>query len=333
LDSGILQKVLKNLASLTQDSILVRDTGRDPILSCSETATLPKKTRNKTPVPRPSRFGEVFQYDIRYGNGCAIGGIHYVLFIINRKTGNKDCFGLKDLSPACINRQLKKFIRQIGRFPAEMIANRDFKIIGTAVDDLFEPHTSLSSAPSSRKNQNGLSEINWRYICDMARNYMAKNLLPPEFWFFPINYSTQASNYFPIKTDIPGVLTTFFFEAYGIKPDYRKLSPPFLTSHVKIYESVEGNTLTTQTIKAIIVGNDDKSDGKLFYNPATKSLLGSSDYRLDTFHPSGPLFGLAYNGNFEFHLVDETPAFNPPLLATTYNKKCSSHLNMIHLLA
>ena len=307
-----IEKVLKNIKTLTKDSILVRDTGRDPIASRGETATLPKKNRNKIPVPRPARFGDVIHYDIGYGNGRAIGGIHYVLFLVDRKSRQKFCFGLKDLSPACINRQLKKFIRKLGRYPGEMIADRDFKLIGTAVDDLLEPHTSVSGAPSGRQNQNGLSEINWRYICDMARNYMAEHLLPPEFWYFAIAYSTQASNYLPIKTDVPGVLTTPFFEAYGEKPDYRNLSPLFSTSYVKIYESGEGPTLVSQTIKAIIVGNDEKSDGKLFYNPSTKSLLGSSDYRLDTSHPSGPLFGLAYNGNFEFHLLDDSLTSTPP---------------------
>ena len=80
-----IAKVMKNLTSLAQGSILVRDTGRNPILSRGETTTLPKKNRNKTPVPRPSHFGEVFHYDIGYGNGHANGGIHYVLFIIDRK--------------------------------------------------------------------------------------------------------------------------------------------------------------------------------------------------------------------------------------------------------
>ena len=38
----------------------------------------------------------------------------------------------------------------------------------------------------------------------------------------------------------------------------------FSVAYVKVYESGEGNTLDPQTIPTILVGNDDKSDGKLF---------------------------------------------------------------------
>ena len=135
---------------------------------------------------------------------------------------------------------------------------------------------------------------------------MAEKLLPSEFWFFAIQYAVQLSNYLPVKTDI-GSLTTPFFEAYGQKPDYRKLLPLFSIAYVKLYESANGNTLSSQTVKGILVGNDPKSDGRLFYNPSTKSLMGSSDYRLDISIPSGPPFQLIYNGGFDFNLFDNSP--------------------------
>lgn len=44
-------QVIKDIQQLANDSIKVTDIGRDPILlSCGETATLPKKRMNKEPV-------------------------------------------------------------------------------------------------------------------------------------------------------------------------------------------------------------------------------------------------------------------------------------------
>jgi len=143
-------------------------------------------------------------------------------------------------------------------------------LIGQAIDNFLQPHSQVSGAPSGRQSQNGLSTCNWRYICNIARNYMADKLLPSEFWFFAINFAVQISNYLPVKTDTAS-LTTPFFEAYGKKPDYRKLLPLFSIAYVKQYESAKGNTLSSQTIKTILVGNDSKLDGRLFYNPIKKN--------------------------------------------------------------
>jgi hypothetical protein len=306
-----IDRIIKNISSLAKDTILIRDTGNDPILSRGETATLPKRKSNSSSVPRPNEVGDVFHYDIGHGNGTAIGNIKYVLFLVDRKTRIKYVFGLKDLEHATILHQMKKFIQTIGKYPREMIADRDFRLIGQAIDSFFEPHSQVSGAPSGRQSQNGLCECNWRYICNIARNYMAEKLLPSEFWFFAISYAVQLSNYLPVKTDA-GSLTTPFFEAYGHKPDYRKLLPLFSIAYVKLYDSAKGNTLDSQTVKAILVGNDPKSDGRLFYNPITKGLMGSSDYRLDISIPSGPPFNLIYNGGFDFNLFDNSAEAIPP---------------------
>ena len=91
--------------------------------------------------------------------------------------------------------------------------------------------------------------------------------------------------------------------------------PLFSTAYVKLYHSGEGNTFETQTVKAILVGNDDKSDGRLFYNPQTRKLMASSDYRLNTTCPSGPIFNLKYNEPTTYSLYtdnvqSDTPAFD-----------------------
>ena len=214
--------ILKSLTSQSQDNVIICDTGNHPILSRGETATLPKSKRNTKSVSRPSEYGQIWHYDIVYGNGRAIGGIQYGLFFVDRKSRKKKIFGLKDLKKSTLQRAMKKFTREVGFYPDEIIADRDFKLIGQHIDDIMEPHTQVSVAPIGRQSQNGLSESNWRYICNIARNYLVEHLLPAEFWFFAIRYAVQVSNYIPIKTD-SNKLTTPFYEAYKQHPDLQKL--------------------------------------------------------------------------------------------------------------
>ena len=193
-----IDRIVKNLIHLTNDTILLRDTGNDPILSRGETATLPKRSMNSGANPRPSRVSDVFHYGIGYGHSRAIGSIHHVLFLVDRKTHITYVFGLKNLEHDIILLQMKKIIRTIGKYPQEMIADRDFRLIGQAIDNFLEQHSQVSGAPSGRQSQNGLRECNWKYIYNIARNYMADKLLPSEFWFFAINYAVQISNYLSV---------------------------------------------------------------------------------------------------------------------------------------
>ena len=69
----------------------------------------------------------------------------------------------------------------------------------------------------------------------------------------------------------------------------------------------------SQSIKCILVGNNSKSDGQLFYVPYTRSILGTSDYKLDPIHPSGPMFQLNYNGGIQFNShVPNSTDMRPP---------------------
>ena len=299
-----ISTIINNIDTLARDTIIIRDTGNHPIHSRGETATLPKKKSNKSAVPKPLEFGHVWHFDIIYGNGRAIGGIQYGIFFVDRFSRYKILIGLKDLSKHELQRAMKKFIRQVTFYPRELIADRDFRLIGENIDNLLGPHTQVSGAPGGRQSQNGLSEANWKYICNNARGYLAENLLSPEFWFFALLYSVQASNYMGIKTD-KKQLTTPFYLAFKTKPDYRKLLPLFSAAYVKVYQSAQGNTFTSQTLKCILVGNDEKSDGRLFYNPATKSIIASSDFVLNTTVPSGPIFNIPYDEPTSYNLYEE----------------------------
>ena len=85
-----------------------------------------------------------------------------------------------------------------------------------------------------------------------------------------------------------------------------------------------------QTIKAILVGNDDKSDGKLFYNPASKKLMVSSDYRLNITVPSGPLFNLEYSDPTSYTLYNDSIQSDAP--AFYIRKKLTFHRHISHIL-
>ena len=144
----------------SQNTVTIRDTGTHPILSRGETATLSKAKSNKNPVQKPPEYGQVWHYDIVYGNGRAIGGIQYALFFVDRKSRKKKIFGLKSLKKSHISLAMKKFIREVGFYPDEIIADRDFKLIGSHIDNIMEPYTQVSGAPGGRQSQNGLSESN-----------------------------------------------------------------------------------------------------------------------------------------------------------------------------
>ena len=64
--------ILKTLKDQSLDTITVRDTGNHPILSRGETATLAKAKSNSNPVKKPAEYGQIWHYDIVYGNGRAI---------------------------------------------------------------------------------------------------------------------------------------------------------------------------------------------------------------------------------------------------------------------
>ena len=102
-----------------------------------------------------------------------------------------------------------------------------------------------------------------------------------------------------------GTVSTPFELAYGIKPDWRNLLPLFSVAYIKWFRDgvVQRKFPYCQTIKAICVGNDSKSDGKLFYIPNTRSLIGSSDFILDPSPPSGPCFDLPYNSGINLNIL------------------------------
>jgi hypothetical protein len=145
----------------------------------------------------------------------------------------------------------------------------------------------------------------------MARNFLTENLLPHQFWYHALKYAVHVSNYLPVKLT-NGQVSTPHELAHGTSPDYRKLIPTFAIGYTKVdmTTATSNNSLvTSQTVPTILIGIDDQSDGYLFYNPSTKNIISSSDFRLDHCRPSGPIFNLPHESStFGFSLYNPQQA-------------------------
>ncbi len=74
----------KHMSTLYQDTVKIDSLPQDAVLDAGGTATLRKKCRNTSPVPRPLAFGDVFHVDIVFGPEVSIGNIHYGLLFTDR---------------------------------------------------------------------------------------------------------------------------------------------------------------------------------------------------------------------------------------------------------
>eukprot|EP00957_Ditylum_brightwellii_P197012 15009238-Ditylum_brightwellii.AAC.1 len=261
--------------------------------------TMQKSNQNTNPIAKPSTFGEVVHLDIVYRSGTAIGGYRYALWLVDRATQFVFQYPLKSLKEEELICAIHLFCRDCGgKLPARMIADQDFKLIGGKMAEFLEEtawkeeiqreQCSVSGAPTGRQNQNDLAEIKWKHVMNMVRNWLTSNYLPKKFWYFALRAAAQVSNYMPIQAD-DGTWTTPCEQVYGTKPDWCNLVPIFSLAYVKRNRNAGGYRATTdsQSIKAICVGNDNKSNVLLFYLPSTQSLLLSADYSLDPTIPSG----------------------------------------------
>ena len=75
------------------------------------------------------------------------------------------------------------------------------------------------------------------------------------------------------------------------------------------------------------MGNDPKSDSKLFYVSHTKSIIRLVDKDLEPSHPSCLVFGLTYNGRIQFSLLSpntqewRSPTYNQGEKVKLYNSQ------------
>ena len=190
--------------------------------------------------------------------------------------------------------------------------------MGTTIDqpdDTGQAHAF--GAPASRQDKNGLVEILWKFIITLARNWLTSNYLPKSFWYFAVRPATIVSNYMPLQL-ADRTWTSPFEQVYNVKPDWQNLVPMFSVAYVKRLRDadVSHNTSDSKTIHAICVGNDPDSDSLLFYLPHSCQCISSSDYTLDPSLPSGPGFGLHYDGKLHCQpFSPSSPTITPPVFS------------------
>ena len=93
---------------LYQPTVTLDHTPPDAFLDPGYYATQRKKDSSTTPVPRPSKFGEVIHLDIVFGPEVSIGNIHYGLLCVDRFSRMTYMYPLQNLT-GDIQKQLESF--------------------------------------------------------------------------------------------------------------------------------------------------------------------------------------------------------------------------------
>jgi hypothetical protein len=247
--------------SSTPISIL-RDS--NPRIDPGEVATMNSSRRNMTSSAPPSHYSDVWHMDIGFGPCAAIGGIRYTLLFVDKRTRYKFVYGLKNLKDSLLH-AVTQFLTECGVKPKLIRTDFDTKLMGGKVGAHFRQHNiPIESSPPYRQHQNGLVESHWQTVVSMARNWLTSALLPTKYWFFAIRRACEVCNILP--TSHLGTITTPFELVHAKKVDYRLLFLLFSTSYIK-YRREGGavkNKWSSQTLKCIVVGTCNRSNGLLF---------------------------------------------------------------------
>jgi len=141
----------KNFTQLYQDSVKLDNLPADNVLDSGHLASLRKKDRNTTPVPRPSNFGDVRHVDIVFGPEISVGNIHYGLLFVDRFSRMSYLYPLQNLTTD-IKKQLQAFFAHLGFIPCHLVSDFDLKLIGgTARDYLNSLLVHINAAPPYRQ--------------------------------------------------------------------------------------------------------------------------------------------------------------------------------------
>ena len=77
------------------------------MLNRGEIAALPKKRRNISPISRPGNRGDIIHYDIGHGTSTPIGGVKYILVLIDKGTSHIYEYGLRTLKEQSLLQAMK----------------------------------------------------------------------------------------------------------------------------------------------------------------------------------------------------------------------------------
>ena len=85
-------------------------------------------------------------------------------------------YGMSSLSSTSIVSALELFKADAGRPPHRFHSNFDSKLIGgNALQWILSNGSNIIAAPAERQSLNGLAELTWRNIIQMAREFITEN--------------------------------------------------------------------------------------------------------------------------------------------------------------
>ena len=167
----------------------------------------------------------------------------------------------------------------------------------------------------------------------MARSWLTSSLLLSKYWYYPIKYALQVTNYLPIK--FRGQISTPFEIVYHTKPDIQTFLPMFSIVYVDKHNNnvAHRSNMTTQSIQFMVIFTSSKENCIEFYHLPSTQILTCAIYKLDPTLVAGPISNRHYDGGLFFNTYHNeadihrltTFSLNP----IVYSKYLSSHL--IHI--
>ena len=133
-----MKKVLSKMNIVTANTVTVPQLGKNPQLDRGAAANLRKGNRNRKSKTKATGVGHTIHYDIGHGTGTSIGGVKYVLVLLDKSTKHLYEYGLRTVKEESILRAIKLFINELGVIPERMVADRDFKLISGKVADFLQ---------------------------------------------------------------------------------------------------------------------------------------------------------------------------------------------------
>jgi hypothetical protein len=164
---------------LISGKVKLDSTPADAVLDNGNFATLRKKARNTSPVPRSSYFGETIHMDIVSGPDILVSNVHYGLLFLDHFNRMTYLYPLQNLI-SDILKQLEAFFPHIGHYPTRLISDFDLKLIGGKAQQYINSLLiHVNTALAHHQNKNGLAEFHWQtMMVSMARNWLVSAELP-----------------------------------------------------------------------------------------------------------------------------------------------------------
>jgi hypothetical protein len=150
-----LHTVEKHLKYLYCGNIHLDSTPADAFLDYGDVATMHKKPRNTTPIPRSSFFGQVMHMDIVFGPEVEIGKVHFGLLFLGPFSRMTYIYPLCNLTTDT-PKQLEAFFAHLGFAPHRLITDFGLKHIGGKDRDYLNGlMIHVNAAPCTRQDKNG----------------------------------------------------------------------------------------------------------------------------------------------------------------------------------